>query len=352
MKIPGSAAFDGGRFVLEASGTSDTYRLVHVPLPGDGTVTARIVWPLSSQYSKIGVTLRASLDAEAAHAAMLIQGLPLHTWSGVWSVRPSDGADVSGTGSTPVPPAQQDAITTNAAFPISSLGTLPDSATPLEAPYVEGAGDGYRLRAPYWVRVTRKGRRCTGAISPDGIRWTEVGSTDVELGRTAYAGLVLTSCLGVDEEYAETGTGAFDNVTVTSDSRDVWSTPRPTGKAGGLTATSGADAVELAWTDPDPSARFKVLRATDADGPYHTLATCIGAVGFGTRIRYADATGTPGTTYHYVVAATGSGGRGPSRSPRPRGCPLPRHPNSPRPQRRSRTRAFRSATICVPRTSP
>ena len=29
-------------------------------------------------------------------------------------------------------------------------------------------GDGYRLRMPYWVRVTRRGDRCTGAISPDG----------------------------------------------------------------------------------------------------------------------------------------------------------------------------------------
>ena len=326
VKIPGSAAHDGERFVLEASGTADTYRLAHLPLPGDGTVTARIVWPLSSQYSKIGVALRASLAEEAAHAAMLIQGLPLHTWSGVWSVRPSAGADISATGSTPVPPAQQDAITTNAAFPISGLGTLPESATPLEAPYVEGAGDGYRLRAPYWVRVTRKGGRCTGAISPDGIRWTEVGSTEVELGRTAYAGLVLTSCLGVDEDYAGTGTGAFDNVTVTAASGDVWSAPRPAGTATGLRATSGTDAVELAWTDPDPSARFKVLRATDTDGPYHTVATGIGAVGFGTRIRYADATGTPGTTYHYVVAKTNSGGRGPLSQPSAAQMPSPSTP--------------------------
>ncbi|MCI3271529.1 putative Ig domain-containing protein [Streptomyces cylindrosporus] len=311
VRIPGSAAFDGERFVLEASGTADTYRLAHLPLRGDGTVTARIVWPLSSQYSKIGVTLRDSLDADAAHAAMLIQGLPLHTWSGVWSVRASAGADVSNAGSTPVPPSQQDAITVNASFPISSLGALPESATPLEAPYVEGAGDGYRLRAPYWVRVTRKGRRCTGAISPDGIRWTEVGSTEVELGHTAHAGLVLTSCLGVDEEYAETGTGAFDNVTVTSAAGEVWSGPGPAAAATGLTATTGADAVELTWTDPDPSARFKVLRAEGAGEPFHTIATGIGAVGFGTRVRYADATGTPGTTYHYAVAKTNSGGRGP-----------------------------------------
>ncbi|MER5936154.1 alginate lyase family protein [Streptomyces sp. NPDC001928] len=312
VRIPGSAAHDGERFVLEASGTADTYRSVHLRLPGDGTITARVVFPLSSQYAKIGVTLRDSLDADAAHASMLIQGLPLHTWSGVWTVRRQPGAAVSATGSTPVPPTQQQAITTTAAFPISDLGELPESATPLEAPYVEGAGDGHRLRAPYWVRVTRRGRRCTGAISPDGIRWTQVGVSEVELGRIAYAGLVLTSCLGVDADYAETGTGAFDHVTVTSAaSGEIWSVPRPARTATGLTATTGADAVELAWTDPDLSARYKVLRASAADGPYETIATGVGPVGFGTRIRYADATGAPGTTYHYAVAKTNSGGRGP-----------------------------------------
>jgi hypothetical protein len=327
VKTPGSAAFDGERFVLEASGTADTYRSVHLPLPGDGTITARIVFPLSSQYAKIGVTLRDSLDADAAHASMLIQGLPLHTWSGVWSVRPKTGAAVSGTGSTPVPPTQQQAITVNAAFPISDLGTLPESATPLQAPYVEGAGDGYRLRAPYWVRVTRRGRRCTGAISPDGIRWTEVGSSEVELGRTAAAGLVLTSCLGVDEEYAETATGAFDNVTVLSASAgEVWSVPRPARRAAGLKAFTGADAVELAWTDPDLSARYKVLRSTGADGPFETIATGIGPVGFGTRVRYADATGTPGTTYHYVVAKTNCAGRGPLSVPVSAPMPTPAVP--------------------------
>jgi fibronectin type 3 domain-containing protein len=312
VKIPGSAVFDGERFVLEASGTADTHRLAYLPLPGDGTITARIVWPLSSQYSKIGVTLRAGLDADAAHASMLIQGLPLHTWSGVWTVRPKAGAGISGTGSTPVPPSQQQAITTSAAFPISDLGTLPESATPLEAPYVEGAGDGYRMRMPYWVRVTRRGDRCTGAISPDGIRWTEVGSTQVELGRTAYAGITLTSCLGVDQDYAETGTGAFDNVTVTSRTAgELWSVPRPARAATDLRATAGADAVELSWTDPDLAGRYKVLRSTEADGPYETVATRVGPVGFGARIRYADATGTPGTTYHYVVAKTNCAGRGP-----------------------------------------
>ncbi|WP_328544061.1 alginate lyase family protein [Streptomyces europaeiscabiei] len=327
VRIPGSATFDGERFVLTASGTADTCRVAHLPLRGDGTVTARIVWPLSSQYSKIGVTLRDSLDAGAAHASMLIQGLPLHTWSGVWSVRRTVGSEISATGSTPVPPSQQQAITTSAAFPISALGALPESATPLEAPYVEGAGDGYRLRAPYWVRVTRKGRRCTGAISPDGTRWTEVGTTEVELGRTAYAGLVLTSCLGVDEEYAETGTGAFDNVAVVSAAGgEVWSVARPDWRVTDLGATAGADAVELAWTDPDLSGRYEVLRATRADGPYRAIASDVAPVGFGARLRYADATGAPGRTYHYVVTRTNTGGRGPRSKPAAAAMPTPSAP--------------------------
>ncbi|MFE4799369.1 alginate lyase family protein [Streptomyces sp. NPDC056708] len=322
----GSAAFDGERFILEAGGTTDAFRIVHLPLRGDGTVTARIVWPLSSQYSKIGVTVRDSRDADAPHAAMLIQGLPLHTWSGVWSVRTKAGGAVTGSGSTPVPPTQAEAITTNAGFPLSNLGTLPESATPLEAPYVEGAGDGYRLRAPYWVRITRKGRRCTGSISPDGVRWTEVGASDVELGRTVQVGLVLTSCLGVAEEYAETGTGAFDNVSVQGAFGEVWSVPRPDYTATGLTATQGADAVELAWTDADLSARYTVLRATAAGGPYQTLANGIGPVGFGARARYTDATGTPGATYHYAVAKTNTGGRGPLSQPVAAGMPDPGKP--------------------------
>lgn len=325
-RLPGSARFDGERFVLEASGTADTHRLVHLPLSGDGTVTARIVWPLSSQYSRIGVTVRASLAPDAPHAAMVIQGLPLHTWSGVWSVRPHAGAAVTGTGSTPVPPTQRRAVTVDAAFPISDLGTLPVSATPLTAPHVEGAGDGYRLRTPYWVRLTRRGRRCTGAISPDGVHWIRVGSTDVESGRTVHAGLLLTSCLGVDAPYAGTGTGAFDHVTVTTPAGTLWTAPRPTTAPTGLTVRTGADAVELAWTDPDPAARYDVLRATTSDGPFRTLATGVTAVGFGTRLRYADATGTPGARHHYAVARTNAAGRGPLSAPAPAQAPTPAVP--------------------------
>jgi hypothetical protein len=84
--------------------------------------------------------------------------------------------------------------------------------------------------------------------------------------------------------------------------------------------------VELAWTDPDLCARYKVLRSTGADGRYETIATGVGPVGFGTRIRYADATGTPGTTYHYLVAKTNHGGRGPLSEPVSAPMPTPAVP--------------------------
>jgi hypothetical protein len=102
--------------------------------------------------------------------------------------------------------------------------------------------------------------------------------------------------------------------------------PRPARAVSDLRAVTGADAVELAWTDPDPAARFTVLRSTRTDGPYETLATGVGPVGFGTRIRYADATGTPGTTYHYTVAKTNTGGRGPRSEPVEAGMPTPTKP--------------------------
>ncbi|MFF5010281.1 alginate lyase family protein [Streptomyces phaeochromogenes] len=327
----GATVCDGERFLLEAGGadiggTADGFRFAWLPLRGDGVITARVVWPLSSQYSKVGVMLRGSGAADAAHASMLIQGLPLHTWSGVWTTRSAPGGRTTGTGSTPVPPSQQQAITTNASFPISDLGTLPESATPLEAPYVEGAGDGYRLRKPYWVRVTRKGRRCTGSISPDGIDWTEVGSNEAELGRTVYAGLAFASCLGVNASYAETGTAAFDNVSLVASSGTVWGAPRPARTATDLRALAGADAVELAWTDPDLSARYTVLRAASADGPYETIATDVGPVASAARIRYADATGPPGRRYHYAVAKTNSTGRGPRSASAAAEMPTPAAP--------------------------
>ncbi|MFI6738937.1 putative Ig domain-containing protein [Nonomuraea sp. NPDC050451] len=315
----GSTDYDGERITMEAGGTgiagdADSFRFAWLPLPGDGVVTARVVFPLSSQYSQVGVMVRGSLEAGAPHAAMLLQGLPLHAWSGVWTVRAKRGDTTRATGSTPVPPSQSPSITVNAAFPISELGPLPESATPLECPYVEAAGDGYRLRMPYWVRITRKGAILTGEISPDGHEWTKVGSDELPLGVHALVGLAFTSCLGAAEDYAETGTACFDDVTVEAPGTS-WSVSEPQSGVRDVQAVGDDSAVRLGWRDDDLSGRYTVWRGDTERGPYRVLATGVAPVGFGARTRFRDATGVPGNTYHYVVARTNVAGTGPRSRP-------------------------------------
>ncbi|WP_165368266.1 putative Ig domain-containing protein [Phytoactinopolyspora endophytica] len=326
VETPGATNFDGQAFVLEdggrdIAGPSDAFRFTYVPMTGDGTLTARVVYPVSSQYAKVGLMMRESLDADSAHASMLIQGLALHAWSGVWTTRPSAGAETTGTGSTLVPPTQQEAITVDAGFAIANHGSLPESATPLPAPYVEGASDGYRMRRPYWVRLERSGTTFTGWISPDGEQWTEVGSSELDLGGELYVGLAACSVLGVQEDYAETTTAAFDNVSVPG-----WSVDVPANPVGEVQAWTGDSAVELAWSGVDMSGRYTVKRATTSGGPYTAVATGVGPVGFGVQVRYADATGTPGTEYYYVVSAVNVAGEGPSSAEVSATMPTPQAP--------------------------
>ncbi|WP_410791776.1 alginate lyase family protein [Kribbella sp. C-35] len=311
--VAGSTGYDGEMFTVEAGGVDiggeqDSFRFVSVPLRGDGVLTARVVHPVSSQYATIGVMMRQSLSASSAHASMLIKGLPLHTWSGVWTVRPVGGTRTTATGSTVVPPTQQQSITVNAGFPISDLGTLPESATPLPPPYVEAASDGYRLRRPYWVRLVRRGDVLTGSISPDGVAWTEVGSSRVHLGRDVYAGLATCGALGVDQPYAESTTAAFDNVTVQG-----WTTDAPGAPLGELRGGSAESAIELAWSDLDVSATYTVKRRY-AGGPYRVIASGVAPIGFGVETRYRDVTAVPGESYDYVVAKTNAAGTGPDSS--------------------------------------
>jgi hypothetical protein len=334
----GAANFDGQAFRIEGggndiAGAADGFRFTYLPLTGDGTITARIAYPVSSQYAKVGLMMREGLEPEAAHAAMLIQGLPLHTWSGVWTTRAEAGGDTSGTGSTMVPPTQQTEITVNAGFPVSNLGSLPTSATPLPAPYVEGASDGYRWRRPYWVRLRRKGNRFTGWISPNGEDWEKVGSSDLGLGQDLFVGLAVCSALGIDADYAETTSAVFDNVTAPG-----WSVNASAVEVGDLRAWTGASAVELAWSGIDLSGRYTVKRAPASGGRYAVLACDIGPVGFGVQARYADATGAPGAEYRYVVCASNADGDGPPSAEVRAVMPTP-----PNPAITSATTAFANA---------
>ena len=48
-------------------------------------------------------------------------------------------------------------------------------------------------KLPYWVKLARAGEKFSGYESPDGQKWTLIGSTNVMMGREIYAGLVTSS---------------------------------------------------------------------------------------------------------------------------------------------------------------
>jgi hypothetical protein len=51
---------------------------------------------------------------------------------------------------------------------------------------------------PIWLKITRSGDDFTGAISPDGAAWTDVGTTTLALTDPVLVGLAVTSHSGYD----------------------------------------------------------------------------------------------------------------------------------------------------------
>jgi hypothetical protein len=66
------------------------------------------------------------------------------------------------------------------------------------------------IAAPYWVRLTRSGNAFTSAISPDGMKWTNIGTATVTMPVDVYAGLAGSSTVP-----SELALGLFDSVTTT-----------------------------------------------------------------------------------------------------------------------------------------
>ena len=71
VQVSGFTEYNGERFMLEGegvdiNGTSDSFHFAYAKYSGQGTITARIVRPMSSQWTKPGVMMRESLDADSA----------------------------------------------------------------------------------------------------------------------------------------------------------------------------------------------------------------------------------------------------------------------------------------------
>lgn len=177
------------------------------------------------------------------------------------------------------------------AEPWSKAGVLLKQSTKVGTPYVAMArtgAHGVRMQHDFtedvaaptgvsWVRLSRTGNTVTGEVSPDGERWSTVGTVSTaELSGTVQAGMFVTSPEHVDVTRTFGGmdasggptlaTGTFEKVTVTGDWSSEWRGTNVGGLGGmdtGFTEDDGRFTVrgtgDVAPIVPSPGARGKTV---------------------------------------------------------------------------------------------
>ncbi|MEM7790985.1 MAG: DUF1349 domain-containing protein [Verrucomicrobiota bacterium] len=165
--LSGSASIDtAGNFTVQGAGTDiwgtdDQFHFIHVPLYGDGRITARVVsLDYTSDWAKAGVMIRETNASGSKHASMIISGHGRASF--------------------------QRRLTTGG---ISSYNDKNNSA------------------APYWVRLQRIGNTITATRSANGNNWKSVGSITLDMAEEVMIGLCVTS-----NNENSLNTAQFDNV--------------------------------------------------------------------------------------------------------------------------------------------
>lgn len=167
---PGSSSYSGGTLTLNGGGgdiwsTTDQFHFTWLPLTNTYChVTARVnsVQPVDG-WTKCGVMLRASLDADATHAMTVIT--------------PSNGVNF---------------------FYRSSTGGMTTD--------VKIGG----RTAPLFLGIVRSGSNFTSWYSSDGSNWTQIGSAqNIPMAATLYAGFCLSSHV-----VGTLATGTLDHIAI------------------------------------------------------------------------------------------------------------------------------------------
>ena len=162
----GNASYASGVFTVNGggggqltSGSSDAFHFVYQPLSGDGSIIARVASLTSG--AQAGVMVRQTLDPGSITANVT-------DWSPYvyFDTRTTAGAGLSWAGDT-------------------------SGATP-----------------PYWLQLARSGSTFTTYIAPDGVNWTQVGSSEtISMTQNVYVGLAVTS-----SNTTALATATFDNL--------------------------------------------------------------------------------------------------------------------------------------------
>jgi regulation of enolase protein 1 (concanavalin A-like superfamily) len=210
----GSVDVQEGRFTIKGTGgdldaDSDSLFFVSRELAGNGNITARlnsVAGGPEEGNEKIGVMIRADLDANSAHATVHETnnnfGLNLR-----W--RPAKGEDT-----------------------IREQGYAPRTF-------------------PIYLRVQRAGNSFTGYHSFDGQSWVPTNTVTVTMGERANFGLAVAS----SDDSAEV-TAQFDNVSVNAGQVQV----------AGLRACGNDRGVLLTWQPVEGAASYNVYRGAPGLG--------------------------------------------------------------------------------------
>jgi RHS repeat-associated protein len=169
----GSATYTNSTFTIKGSGSGldfnpDEFHFVYQPLSGNGTIIARIASTTASSV-QAGVEIRQTLDDPASpDAQMVVSNSCMYFY-----YRTSEAGNASGT----------------------------------YDPY-----NGHCPGAPFWVMLVRSGNSFSGYMSPDGVNWQQVGSTEtITMSQNVYVGLVVSS-----QNPASLGTATFDSVSLST----------------------------------------------------------------------------------------------------------------------------------------
>ena len=229
--LSGSTAYSSGTYTIKAAGydiwdTGDQFHFVHQPVTGDVEIVARVA-SITNQHawSKAGVMVRESLNANARHAMMVTSVGKGYAFQR----RPETGA------------------------------------------YSEHTSGGTGT-APGWVRLVRKGDLFESYRSADGAAWRRVGSDTIAMGETLYVGLAVTS-----HDAAALTTAVITNVRITASAPGTNGSPVVTlTSPGSGTQVTLPATVTMAATATDPENRMasvdfyagSTLVSRDISAPY------------------------------------------------------------------------------------
>ena len=169
----GNTNFDGSTYTIEGAGTdiggvNDQFQYAYFSLKGDGTISARFVPQVASQFVKTGLMIRNDISANSKHASLLImplkgEDIEVPTWHTNLLVRKT-------TGDSTILAAQSNA---------------------LKDPFISWG----RFVEPFWLRLSRNGNVITTFVSEDGEYWKKSGHIYVNLKKDVLIGLVVCSRL-------------------------------------------------------------------------------------------------------------------------------------------------------------